>query len=83
MLGDSALLSLIQFPRMQAFTSVQVSVSSDAANEPAWLWSLETPEELQGEFVGEEHGGAHREAADGVDRCSAEENLRVRTRFND
>lgn len=28
---------------------------------------LETPEELQGEFVGEEHGGAHGETSDGVD----------------
>lgn len=28
---------------------------------------LDAPEELQGEFVGQEHGGAHGEASDGVD----------------
>lgn len=28
---------------------------------------LETPEELQGQFVGEKHGGAHGEASNGVD----------------
>lgn len=36
---------------------------------------LETPEELQGQFVSQEHGGAHWEASDGVDRRSTEENV--------
>lgn len=40
---------------------------------------LEAPEELQGEFIGQEHGGAHGEASDGVDWRSAEENLHTRT----
>lgn len=40
---------------------------------------LQIPEELQGELIRQEHGGAHREASDGVDRRSPEENLRTRT----
>lgn len=28
---------------------------------------LKTPEELQRKFIGQEHGGAHREASNGVD----------------
>lgn len=43
---------------------------------PCVSFVLEAPEELQGEFVGEEHGGAHGEASNGIDWRSAEENLR-------
>lgn len=39
---------------------------------------LQTPEELQRQFVGQEHGGAHGKPSDGVDRRSAEENLHDR-----
>lgn len=36
---------------------------------------LKAPQELQRQFVGEKHGGAHGEPSDGVDWRSAEENL--------
>lgn len=36
---------------------------------------LKAPEELQGEFIGQKHGGAHWEASDGVHGRSTEENL--------
>lgn len=71
--------------------SVQVSISLEAANSQLLQaasnehvcesFVLETPEDLQGELVGEEHGGAHGEASYGVDRSSAEENLQARTCF--
>lgn len=40
---------------------------------------LETPEELQRHLIGQEHGGAHGEASDGIDGRSTEENLQTRT----
>lgn len=51
----------------------------DSFSHQSVSFVLETPDELQREFVGQEHGGAHREATDGVDRHPAEENLHTRT----
>lgn len=45
---------------------------------PNSSWFLQTPEELQRQFIGQEHGGAHGKPSDGVDRRSAEENLHGR-----
>lgn len=42
---------------------------------------LKTPEKLQGQFVGQEHGGAHGETSDGVHRHSPEENLQEKKTF--
>lgn len=41
-------------------------------------WFLKAPEELQRQFIGQEHGGAHGKPSDGVDRSSTEENLHNR-----
>lgn len=39
---------------------------------------LKAPEELQGQLVGQEHGGAHWEASDGVYRRSTEKHLQLK-----
>lgn len=49
---------------------------------PNSSWFLQTPEELQRQLIGQEHGGAHGKPSDGVDRRSAEENLHGRIKKN-